>query len=123
MRGLLHRGDWLVLAAALLLIPVLYAGFWGGGGHGLEARVWVDGKVWARLDLFRDQEIEVPGVIGVSRLQIRDGEIRFLDSPCSGRQCIRQGWLASGGEVAACLPNRVSVQILGHDPRFDSINF
>jgi len=108
----LTRGDWLVLGAALLLVPGLYAAYWHGSGQGLEARVWVDGKPWARLDLFHVQHLDVPGVLGVSHLEIGNGQVRFTDSPCH-----------EGGDVAACLPNRVSVQIMADDPRFDSINF
>lgn len=119
----LERGDWLVLGAALLLIPSLYATFWHGSGRGQEARVWVDGKPWARLDLFHEQHLRVPGRLGDSILEVHDGRVRFVDSPCNGRQCIHSGWLADGGEVAVCLPNRVSVQVMADDPRFDAINF
>ncbi len=123
MRGWLSRGDWLVLGAALLLLPGLYIAFWHGGGRGQEARVWVDGKPWARLDLFHDQRLAVPGPLGDSLLEVAAGRVRFIASPCQGHQCIHAGWLADGGEVAACLPNRVSVQVVANDPRFDAINF
>ena len=119
----LTKGDWLLLGAAALLLPGLYAVYWHGSGQGLEARVWVDGKPWARLDLFREQHLDVPGVLGISHLEIGNGQVRFTDSPCQNRQCIHSGWLNEGGDVAACLPNRVSVQIMADDPRFDSINF
>lgn len=119
----LTKGDWLALIAALLLVPSLYAAYWHSSGQGQEARVWVDGKPWARLDLFREQHLEVPGVLGISHLVIGDGRVRFVDSPCPNRQCVHTGWLSEGGDVAACLPNRVSVQIMADDPRFDSINF
>ena len=119
----LKQGDWLVLGAALLLLAGLFHAYWGNHDRSPEARIWVEGKPWARLNLFHDQTLEVPGALGISRIQVADGQVRFVDSPCTTHQCVHTGWLSRGGEVAACLPNRVSVQVIGDDPRFDSMNF
>ena len=119
----LTRGDWLALSLAAALLSALYAGLWYAGGRGTEARVLVDGKPWARLDLFQDQDLDVPGRLGISHIAVRDGAVRFVDSPCPTHECVHQGWLREGGEAAVCLPNRVSVQVLGENPRFDSISF
>jgi hypothetical protein len=54
---------------------------------------------------------------------VHDGRIRFVASPCTGKQCIHSGWLDNDGEFAACLPNLISITITGRNPRFDSINF
>lgn len=117
------RGDRVVVIVALLLLATLYGLFWRGDGHGAEAVVLVDGKRWARLNLFQDQELRVPGARGESLIRVQDGQVRFVASPCTTQQCVHQGWLSQGGEVAVCLPNRVSVRILADDPRFDAINF
>lgn len=119
----LKRGDWLVLAMAALLLATLYSALWVDGGRGSEARILVDGKPWARLDLFQNQYLDVPGRLGISRITVRDGAVRFVDSPCPTHACVHQGWLKDGGEVAVCLPNRVSVEVVGDNPRFDSITF
>jgi hypothetical protein len=119
----LRRGDWLVVLAVAVLLPALYATFWYDGGRGLEARILLNGKPWARLDLFQDQDLKVRGPLGISHIQVRDGAVRFVDSPCPTHQCVHQGWLKEGGEVAVCLPNHISVQVLGSNPRFDTMNF
>jgi hypothetical protein len=119
----LSRGDITVLLLALSLLIGLYTTFWHAEGHGAEAVVLVDGKRWARLDLFHDQQLEVPGPLGHSHIRVQDGRIRFEDSPCPNKLCVHTGWLSQGGEVAICLPNRISVQVLADDPRFDAINF
>ena len=119
----ISRGDGVVLALAALLLVGLYALLWQAEGHGAEAVVMVDGKRWARLDLFQDQDLEAPGPLGHSHIQVRDGRVRFVDSPCPNKLCVHSGWLSQGGENATCLPNKVSVQVLGTDTRFDSINF
>lgn len=119
----ISRGDGVVLLVALMLLMGLYAMFWHSEGHGAEAVVLVAGKPWARLNLFQDQELHVPGPLGDSHIQVHDGQARFVDSPCPNKLCVHTGWLSQGGEVAVCLPNRVSLQVLASDPRFDAINF
>ena len=119
----LSRGDIVVWLLAATLLIGLYAVFWQSDGHGAEAVVLVNGKRWARLDLFHNQDLKVPGPLGHSHIQVRDGRARFVDSPCPNKLCVHTGWLKQGGEVAICLPNKVSLQILASDPRFDAINF
>ena len=115
--------DVVVLVSALILLGWLYSSYWRDAYLGNQAAIMIMGKHWQNVDLFQNQWIDVPGVLGVSKLQVQDGKIRFVQSPCDGKQCIYQGWISQGGEVAVCLPNKVSVQILSADPRFDSINF
>jgi hypothetical protein len=119
----LTRGDWLTTAFALVLLAILYWAFWRLGGQGAEVRVLVDGRPWARLSLFQNQDLYVPGKLGTSHIQVHDGQVRFVDSPCTTHQCVQQGWLSEGGESAACLPNGVSLLIPADDGRFDTLNF
>ncbi|MCF6255105.1 MAG: NusG domain II-containing protein [Gammaproteobacteria bacterium] len=119
----LSRGDAVVWLLAATLLVSLYMMFWQADGHGAEAVVLVNGKRWARLDLFQNQDLDVPGPLGHSHIQVRDGQVRFVNSPCPNQLCVHTGWLSQGGEVSICLPNKVSLQILGSDPRFDAIGF
>ena len=116
-------GDVMVFLSALILLGFLYSSYWRDAYLGNQAAIMLAGKHWMNVDLFQNQWIDVPGPLGISKLQVEDGKIRFVQSPCDGKQCIHQGWISHGGELAACLPNKVSVQILSADPRFDSINF
>lgn len=119
----LTRGDTVVWLLAAILVSGLYAHYWVADSHGAEVVVLLDGQRFARLNLFNDQDLDVPGHLGHSHIQVRDGRVRFADSPCPNKQCVHTGWLSQGGEVAICLPNKVSVQVLADDPRFDAVNF
>jgi hypothetical protein len=123
MKLALTRADSVILIAALALLAFLFIRFWGDATQGEQARILVGGKEFSIVSLYKDQRLRIPGALGVSELEIRAGKIRFVDSPCQGKQCIHTGWLALGGEVAACLPNRITVQVIGREPRFDAINF
>lgn len=117
------RGDSMVLGLALVLLTVTFTVFWQKEGHGAEAVILVKGQRWARLNLFQNQDYHVPGPLGESLIRVQGGQVRFIDSPCPNKLCIHTGWISQGGENATCLPNQVSVQVLGTDTRFDTINF
>ena len=123
LKDRLIPGDAIVIISALILLGFLYSTYWRQAYLGNQAAIMIGGKHWLNVDLFQNQWIDVPGALGVSKLRVEDGKIRFVQSPCETKQCIYQGWISQGGEFAACLPNKVSVQVLSADPRFDSINF
>ncbi len=116
-------GDNLLLVMALLLVVASYNAFWGSSLYGNQAALFVSGKHKASIDLYENRIFKIRGKLGESELQVEDGKIRFLTSPCDGKQCIYQGWISQSGEIAACVPNGISVRILGPDPRFDTMNF
>jgi len=119
----LTRGDLLILSLALLVVLTCYAVFWGRSVYGSEASISVAGHYWSNVDLYQNRRIEVKGKIGISVLEVKDGKIRFVSSPCDTKQCVHHGWIQHSGEIIACVPNTVSVRILGPDPRFDTMNF
>ena len=122
-KGWLKPGDYVVFVLAGVLLFCSYVFYWGGFGLTNQAEIRVAGKHWGHLDLFQDQTVSVKGKLGDSVIEVANGQIRFIRSPCTQKLCIQQGWLTHGGETAACLPNAVTVQILSNDPRFDVINF
>jgi len=117
------RADIIVVCVAILMLPWLYQHFWGDGSRGEIARVQVAGQAPLLIPLHRSQRYTFDGPLGTSVIEVRDGRIRFVESPCRNKLCIHSGWLQRNSEFAACLPNLVSITIAGHNPRFDSINF
>ncbi len=120
---MLRRGDYLVLLVTLLMLPWLYYTLWGDQRAGEYARILVGGEQLELVSLHQPRTIEIPGELGMSILEVLDGKIRFVESACQSKQCVHSGWISKGGEVVSCLPNRVSIAILGGEQRFDSINF
>ena len=121
--SLVRPADGVVVALAALLVGVAWATLWRGGGPAEYAQVTARGAPAERLALARDTTLAVQGRLGESRLEVRDGRVRFVDSPCVGRLCVHAGWLARSGQVAACLPNGVVVEVLGADREFDALTF
>lgn len=114
----LRPGDWLVLLLGLAGI----AAVWAGGSDGAADRVLVKqgGRVFAEADLRLNRLLAVPGPLGVTEVEIRDGRVRVKADPSPRQICVKQGWLAPG-QAALCLPNRVSVE--RGRLRYDSLNY
>lgn len=117
------RADRIAILFAAALLPLLYVTLWQAGTPATQVTIHdhQDTLTIARLD--QDQTLRVPGKLGDSVLQIAQGKIRFVQSPCTGKFCIHSGWLTHSGEVMACLPNGVLVELGGGPRKFDSINF
>ncbi|HEB55302.1 MAG TPA: NusG domain II-containing protein [Gammaproteobacteria bacterium] len=116
------RADIILLLIAVLALPFVYLHYWQATTAGTSVRIMRGETLVRELALNKDQEINIDGPLGTSRLQIQNGKIRFIASPCSARVCIHKGWLSHSGDFNACLPNRISIEIMGPG-EYDSINF
>lgn len=123
LREWLTLADVFVLLGAVILIGALYAALWPSESAPLEVEIWSRGERIETLPLAEDRELDIHGALGVSHIEIKQAQVRFVSSPCSNKVCIHGGWLKQSGETLACLPNQVSVRILGRDRRYDAINF
>lgn len=120
--ALVKPGDWLTLGLGAVLVAALFAALWHGGSAS-RAIVRAGGKIYAELSLTQNQSISVPGPLGVTRIVVRDGQVRVAADPGPRQYCVRQGWLKAAGEIAICLPNQVSVELAGAKKLYDSLNY
>lgn len=120
---MIRLADGISLVMVILLVATAYYLFWGSSHGEGYAVVKVAGKEQQSVNLAHDDQLTIEGVIGRSLLEVRDGRIRFHTSPCQGQHCVHSGWVEKSGEVVACLPNQISVAIVGVDGYFDGINF
>lgn len=49
----------------------------------------------------------VEGELGPTTFEIKDGRVRIIDSPCSNKTCVIQGWHSP----LVCLPNKVIITV------------
>jgi hypothetical protein len=120
---LVRPADAAVIVLAALLVGMAWGTLWSGGGPAGFARITAPGSPDRELRLDRDRTLEIRGRLGDSHLEVRDGQVRFVDSPCAGRVCVHTGWLSRSGQVAACLPNGIVVELAGAEREFDAISF
>ncbi|MGB1560954.1 MAG: NusG domain II-containing protein [Sinimarinibacterium flocculans] len=111
----MSRGDVLAIVLAAACVGLLYAHLWQPAVTATHVELRVGGKPSGRYALADSRDVAVEGRLGTSVLRIEDGRVRFLRSPCRNQVCVHSGWLHRGGDAAACLPNRVSVGLVGGD--------
>ncbi|MBS7260171.1 MAG: NusG domain II-containing protein [Treponema sp.] len=71
--------------------------------------------------LNRNAELDFEGVIGHTKVTIKDGQAWVTESACDNKNCIFMGKLSRPGDFAACLPNAVILTVEGPDEEFDAI--
>jgi hypothetical protein len=115
-------GDYLTLLAAGLCTLWLTFTLWSGGVAD-KAVIRAGGKIYREVPLSRDQQLEVPGPLGISIITIEKNKARITFDPSPRQYCVHQGWLKQSGEIAICLPNQVSVELTGGEKKYDSLNY
>lgn len=120
---LLRRGDLVVIALCVAFVAASALAFAPAGGVAHAALIETSAGARIELALDRDARHEVRGRRGPSVIEVAGGRARFLDSDCPQKLCVRAGWLERAGEASACVPNGVSLTLVGADPAYDALTF
>ena len=75
----------------------------------LEASVYHEGKLFGHPKLDRDREISL--LNGRMSIEIKQGRIRVSESDCPRKICVNAGWIKSPGQIIACVPNKVLLEV------------
>jgi hypothetical protein len=90
-------------------------------GTGLNKGDWVvievDTKRVARFPLTAYHFAHVPGPLGTTEVEIKNGRARIVCSLCKLKVCIKLGYIQYADSLSACLPNKVVVRIDGKAQR------
>lgn len=112
-RLMLTWGDKLLIGGLLVLSLLSIAVVDRLAGTGSLAVVEVDGQEISRLDLSVDGQRVIKGLLGDTIVQVREGKVRVVKSPCPHKICVRTGWVSKSGNLIVCVPNRVVVRVEG----------
>jgi hypothetical protein len=115
-------GDWFVILSSLIVILVLFNVLWITEPAS-QLKIRLANKIVGIYDLNQTREIHLHGPRGEAIISIQNGKARFKLSPCTNQYCVHQGWLSRAGEVAICLPNQISLQLIGAKSPYDSLNY
>ncbi len=65
----------------------------------------------------------INGPLGKTEVVINSGRARISKSPCTKQYCIHQGWINQLNQTVICIPNQISISIIGRQLDYDSINY
>lgn len=117
------RADRILLVLVVGAMPFLYFHIWFSDGTAKFLLISSDDDAEVTELLTPDRLLRITGPLGESVVEVKDGRTRFLSSPCLNQVCVHSGWLSGAVSITACLPNRISLTLVGQHPRFDAINF
>lgn len=116
-----RKGDFLAIAAVLLLAALVAVSFLPGGDAGaVSAQIYQDGALIKTLSLEADTSFEVKGRY-TNVITVRDGEIAITQSDCPGEDCVHSGAIHASGRSIVCLPNAVEVRVVNKASDVDFI--
>lgn len=122
-RTLLRPGDYLLILTMLSATLLLANWSWRQEGAA-RVRVYQNGQLHGEYDLAVPRQISAQGPLGVTLVEIADGRVRIAKDPSPRQYCVKSGWLSSAGQVAICLPNRTSIELVGKQASpYDSLAF
>jgi len=84
-----------------------------GQTAGGKVVVSLDDKVVFVAPLNKDRRVELEGPLGMTVLEIKDGAARIISSPCTKKICIHMGEVRHSGDLLACIPNHLVINIEG----------
>jgi hypothetical protein len=125
LKGLIQElliGDWFVLIVSSLCVIYLFQTLWTNE-HAAKVQIRLGDKIYATYSLNQQRDIHVHGKLGDATIRIAQGKARFAKSPCHTQYCVHQGWLTHTGQAAICLPNQISLELLGDTKPYDTLNY
>jgi hypothetical protein len=111
-------GD-IILALLILLAAALLSLRLSRGADGQTALIYENGVLTHTISLSGTGGYRLE--LEHCSVEVANGKIRFLESDCPDKLCVRTGWISRSGESAVCLPNRVEIVILGDSVDVDAI--
>lgn len=108
----IRRDLWLILVLLLLSLALLLS-FFLMRKTGERVTVTVDGVTVGLYSLSEDGTYPLNG--GTNLLVIEDGAARMEEANCPDGTCVRTGRIRYTGERIVCLPNRITVTVVGKD--------
>ena len=124
IHSLTTMADKIIFIIAVVFIGWLYFHYWLSTDRGTFALITYNNTPIMRINLQQDKKFTVKGYLGVTEVEVDQGRIRFLQSPCRGKHCIHAGWLSRAGDFVACLPNHLTIQVFSeNNEQFDAISY
>lgn len=103
--------DIILIVSLVVLSLVLILVFWLGGKTGEYVVVTVNGEEVGTYSLAIDGEYQLNG--GTNTLVIKSGKAYIGHANCPDKLCINQGKVSRTGERIVCLPNKITVTVIG----------
>lgn len=123
------RNDIILIVSILLIALLVFFIFkLNSTDDNLHAMVYYDNELVLEVDLDsnsykihnneivnknNDNEYIVKGSESELTIIVNDNGIKVLDSGCSDKVCVNQGYISSSNRTITCLPNKIYIKLVG----------
>ena len=115
-----------ILLISLIVLFSIAAILWNWSGDSKSSKqagmvaVHQGGKVLEKVGLEKDKIIVLPN--GEMKIEVKESKVRVAWSDCPKQLCVKTGWIKTTGEVIACVPNKILIEIEATDsPALDAV--
>ena len=115
-------GDWFIIILFCALIIISTKFLWNLP-QGKYLEIYKNNEILATYSLNQKITKIIDGEKGETKITIDNGKVRFSSAPCAKKYCIHQGWINKANQIIICIPNKISISILGGKKNYDSINY
>ena len=117
---MITRWDKVVIVCVLVVAAVVYAVFVGAlwNEQPKSVEVFVDGEKYASYnfaEISGAKSVKINTKYGHNVLEITNDGARMTESSCPDKVDVLCGEISKPGQMIVCIPNRVSVKILGKE--------
>ncbi len=109
---LLKKGDILIIFSILTVSLIWFFITFISFGEKQQVRVYLDGEIYKIVELSAVESEEIIDMDGCSVKVTKDGAC-FLSSDCPDGLCVKRGMMTRSGDVMACVPKGITVEITG----------
>lgn len=108
---LLYLFIFILISIAVLFLVLLF-----NDGKGTEIIIEAKDTVIKEIPIkeYKNNKSKIyyiEGEIGISKVEVKDGKVRMLESPCPNKICVDTNWIEKPGEIIACIPNKIIIRI------------
>lgn len=115
--------DYVSILFTIAVIAVISVSVYGGNSKAEYVSVKASEKEYL-YPLDTDRTVKVDGPIGTTTIEIENGMVQVVDSPCRDKLCMKAAPLKKGGDWNACMPNKVFIRITGGGKnKLDSLSY
>ena len=108
----LKKGDILIILSVITVSLVWFIITFFSFGEKQQVRIYLDGETYKSVELSAVEGEEIITLDGCEIKVTRDGAC-FLFSDCPDRLCVKRGMMTKSGDVMACVPKGITVEITG----------
>lgn len=125
---MLKKGDWgLIIGIGILLcLLIAWNGYHQPNDSSKKTAIIIQaGKIIQTINLNELSQAKYIRLNQGIRVVIlaEKGRIRFLNSGCRDKICVRSGWLTKNGDKAVCMPSKTVIMIQSGEQPTDSISY